>query len=76
MIVNTAAYQSAQAIAAKAQEMFDEAKQIAPQSAAITKVSNDLVQLKNDIDVKTSYDKVNAFVENTLNPDIKAAFKL
>jgi hypothetical protein len=75
-IVNMAAYQSAQAIAAKAQEMFNEAKQLTSTSAAITKVSNDLAQFKNDIDVKTSYDKVNAFVENTLNPDIKAAFKL
>jgi len=75
-IVNMADYQSAQAIAAKAQEMFNEAKQVTSASAAITKVGNDLAQFKNDIDMKTAYDKVNAYVENTLDPDIKAAFKL
>ena len=75
-IVNMAAYQSAQAIAAKAQEMFNEAKQITSTSAAITKAVNDLAQFKNDIDTKATYDKVNAYVENTLDPDIKAAFKL
>jgi hypothetical protein len=75
-IVNMADYQSAQAIATKAQEIFNEAKQLMSTSAAITEVGNDLAQLKNDIDMKTAYDKVNAYVENTLDPDIKAAFKL
>ncbi|MFL6378429.1 MAG: hypothetical protein ACJ72R_13340, partial [Nitrososphaeraceae archaeon] len=76
-IVNIADYQSAQAIAAKAQEMFNEAKQItSTSSAAITKVGNDLTQFKNDIDMKTPYDKVNSYMEDTLDPDIKAAFKL
>ena len=74
-IVNMADYQSAQAIAAKAQEMFNEAKQLTSASAAITKVGNDLAQFKNDIDMKTAYDKVSAYMENTLDPDIKAAFK-
>jgi hypothetical protein len=76
IIVNMADYQSAQAIAAKAQEMFNETKQLTSASAAITKVGNDLAQFKNDIDMKTAYDKVNAYMENTLDPDIKAAFKL
>ncbi len=75
-IVNMAAYQSAQAIAAKAQEMFNEAKQLTSTLAAITKVGNDLAQFKNDIDTKATYDKVNAYVENTLDPAIKAAFEL
>ena len=75
-IVNMADYQSAQAIAAKAQEMFNEAKQLTSTSAAITKVGNDLAQFKNDIDMKATYDKVNSYAENTLDPDIKAAFKL
>jgi hypothetical protein len=35
-----------------------------------------LAHFKNDIDTKATYDKVNAYVENTLDPDIKAAFKL
>jgi hypothetical protein len=75
-IVNMANYQSAQAIAAKAQEMFNEAKQLTSTSAAITKVGDDLTQFKNDIDTKTPYDKVNSYMEDTLDPDIKAAFKL
>jgi hypothetical protein len=75
-IVNMADYQSAQAITAKAQEMFNEAKQLTSTSAAITKVGNDLAQFKNDIDAKATYDKVKAYAENTLDPDIKAAFKL
>jgi hypothetical protein len=76
-IVNMADYQSAQAIAAKAQEMFNEAKQLAStSSAAITKVGNDLTQFKNYINMKAPYDKVNSYMEDTLDPDIKAAFKL
>ena len=78
-IVNMADYQSAQAIAAKAQEMFNEAKQLSSSStssAAITKVGDDLTQFKNYIDTKTPYDKVNSYMEDTLDPGIKAAFKL
>jgi hypothetical protein len=75
-IVNMANYQSAQAIAAKTQEMFNEAKQLTSTSAAITKVGDDLTQFKNYIDSKTPYDKVNSYMEDTLDPDIKAAFKL
>src|ERR671939_44858 len=75
-IVNMADYQSAKAIAAKAQEMFDEAKQLTSTSAAITKVGDDLTQFKNYIDTKTPYDKVNSYMEDTLDQDIKAAFKL
>jgi hypothetical protein len=76
-IVNMADYQSAQAIAAKAEEMFNETKQLtSTSSAAITKVGNDLTQFKNNIDMKTPYDKFNSYMEDTLDPDIKAAFKL
>src|SRR5918911_68370 len=63
-IVNMADYQSAKAIAAKTQEMFDEAKQLTSTSAAITKVSDDLIQFKNYIDTKTTYDKVNSYMED------------
>src|SRR5919198_1301716 len=62
-IVNMADYQSAQAIAAKAQEMFSEAKQLVRANessstlSAITKVGNGLYILKNDIDTKVPYDK-------------------
>jgi hypothetical protein len=81
-IVNMADYQSAQAISAKAQEMFNEAKQLIPANessstlSAITKVGNDLSMLKNDIDTKAPYDKVATFTNSTITPDLKAAFKL
>jgi hypothetical protein len=81
-IVNIADYQSAQAIAAKAQEMFNEAKQLIPAnelsstSSAITKVGNNLSTLKNDIDTKVPYDRVATFANSTITPDLKAAFKL
>ena len=81
-IVNMADYQSAQTIAAKAQEMFSEAKQLvhanesSSASSAITKVGNDLSKLKNDIDTKVPYDKVATFANSTITPDLKAAFKL
>jgi hypothetical protein len=75
-IVNMADYQSAQAIVVKAQEIFNEAKQLTSTSAEITKIGNDLMQFKNYIDTKTPYDKVNSYIEDTLDPDIKAAFKL
>jgi len=79
-IVNMADYQSAQAIAAKAQEMFNEAKQLIPasesSSTAITKVGSDLSTLKNDIDTKLPYDRVATFANSTVTPDLKAAFKL
>jgi hypothetical protein len=81
-IVNMADYQSAQAIAAKAQEMFNEAKQLVPTNessptlAAITKLGNNLAMLKNDIDTKAPYDKVATFANSTITPDLKAAFKL
>jgi hypothetical protein len=81
-IVNMADYQSAQTIAAKAQEMFNEAKQFVPAnessstSSAISKVGNDLSMLKNDIDTKVPYDKVATFANTTITPDLKAAFKL
>jgi hypothetical protein len=81
-VVNVADYQSAQAIAAKAQEMFNEAKQLVRANesssalSAITKVGNNLATLKNDIDTKAPYDKVATFANSTITPDLKAAFKL
>jgi hypothetical protein len=81
-IINMADYQSAQAIAAKAQEMFNEAKQLVAANessstlAVITKIGNDLSTFKNDIDRKVSYDRVATFANSTITPDLKAAFKL
>jgi len=81
-IVNMADYQSAQAIAAKAQEMFNEAKQLIPANStsttisAIAKLGNDLSTLKSDIDSKAPYDKVVTLINDTIQPSLKAAFNL
>ena len=83
-IVNVAEYQSAQALASKAQEMFNEAKSLmssnvmssSSSSSNIAKVENDLSQLKSDIDAKKPYDGVAALIDSAIQPDIKAAFAL
>jgi hypothetical protein len=80
-IVNVAEYQSAQALASKAEEMFNEAKSLMSSNATssssnIAKVENDLSQLKSDIDAKKPYDSVATLIESTIQPDIKAAFNL
>jgi hypothetical protein len=81
-IVNMANYQSAQAIAAKAQEMFNEAKQLIPANAtssitsAIAKLGSGLSTLKSDIDSKAPYDSVVTLIDNTIQPSLKAAFNL
>jgi hypothetical protein len=86
-IVNMSAYQSAQALASQAQSMLSQIKTAVPANAtssvtttattsAITKVNNDLSQLKNSIDMKSPYEKVASLVQKTIYPDLKAAFKL
>lgn len=87
-IVNMSAYQSAQALASQAQSMLNQIKTALPANAtssvtttttttsAITKVDNDLSQLKNSIDMKSPYEKVASLVQKTIYPDLKAAFKL
>jgi hypothetical protein len=81
-IVNMADYQSAQAIAAKAQEMFNEAKQLVPANStstttsAIAKLGSDLSTLKSDIDSKAPYDKVVTLIDDTIQPGLKVAFSL
>jgi hypothetical protein len=87
IIVNMSAYQSAQALALQAQSMISQIKTAVPANAtssvttttttsAITKVDNDLSQLKSSIDVKSPYEKVASLVQKTIYPDLKAAFKL
>jgi hypothetical protein len=89
-IVNMSAYQSAQALASQAQSMISQIKTAVPANAtnatssvtatittsAITRVDNDLSQLKNSIDVKSPYEKVANLVQKTIYPDLKAAFNL
>jgi hypothetical protein len=81
-IVNMADYQSAQAITAKAQEMFSEAKQLmlanasSSSNSAIAKLGTDLSKLKNDIDSKIPYDNAVMLVDKTIQPSLKMAFNL
>lgn len=81
-ITNMSAYQSAQALVSQSQAMLNQAKTHAPtnqtstMTSAIAKVTNDLSQLKNSIDTKSPYDKVASLVQNTIYPDLNAAFNL
>ena len=81
-ITNMSAYQSAQALVSQSQAMLNQAKTHAPtnqtstMTSAISKVTNDLSQLKNSIDTKSPYDKVASLVQNTIYPDLNAAFNL
>jgi hypothetical protein len=85
-IVNMSAYQSAQALSSQALSMISQIKTAVPANgtssatttttSAITKVDNDLSQLKSSIDVKSPYEKVASLVQKTIYPDLKAAFKL
>jgi uncharacterized protein (DUF4415 family) len=81
-ITNMSAYQSAQALVSQSQTMLNQAKTHAPtnqtstMTSAISKVTNDLSQLKNSIDTKSPYDKVASLVQNTIYPDLNAAFNL
>ena len=81
-VVNMSAYQSAQALASQAQHMFTEAKTLIPSNVTstvtltITKVANDLSQLKNAIDGKSPYDNVASLVQKTIYPDLNAVFRL
>jgi hypothetical protein len=81
-ITNTSAYQSAQALASQTQGMLFQAKSVVPANAtsttkaAIATVATDLSQLKSAIDEKDPYDKVASLVQETIYPDIDAAFHL
>ena len=79
-VVNMSAYQSAKALASQAQRMFTETKTLLPSNVTstltITKVANDLSQLKNTIDGKSPYDNVASLVQKTIYPDLNAVFRL
>jgi uncharacterized protein (DUF4415 family) len=81
-VLNMSAYQSAQALASQAQRMLTETKALLPTNVTsttkltITKIANDLSQLKNIIDTKSPYGNVASLVQKTIYPDLNAAFGL
>jgi hypothetical protein len=82
IVLNMSAYQSAQALASQAQGMLTETKALLPTNVTstttltITKVANDLSQLKNIIDTKSPYGNVASLVQKTIYPDLDGAFRL
>ena len=75
-IVNVADYQSAQAFAGVAVEMFNEIKTLATSNASepITELENGLTELKQAIDDKSPYDTVDGIVDSKIIPNLQVAF--
>jgi hypothetical protein len=75
-IVNVADYQSAQAFAGVAVEMFNEIKTLATSNASepIAELENGLTELKQAIDDKSPYDTVDGIVDSKIIPNLQVAF--
>jgi hypothetical protein len=77
--VNTIGYESAQALAARAQELFNtKLKAMAEANAtlAVTKLDAGLMHLKQAIDAKAPHDDVDTIVHSEIEPNIQQAFNL
>ena len=78
-IVNMMDYESAQALAARAQELFDtKLKAMAEANAteAVTALDAGLKKLKQAIDNKAPLDEVDVIVHSEVHPNIQKAFNL
>ena len=78
-IVNMMNYESAQALAARAQELFDTKLKTmaeANATAAVTALDAGLKKLKQAIDDKTPVDDVDSIVNKDVHPNIQKAFNL
>lgn len=77
-IVDNASYQSSQAFAAKAQELFSIVKSSAPanQTDSFTKIEEGLDQLKQKIDSRTPLSEVENVVHGLIMTNLQIAFKL
>src|SRR5919199_3023315 len=78
VIVDSGAYQTAQGLAAAAQNMFNDlkAKTLVNMTSAVSKTDQGLTNLKQAIDNKASNDKVISIVEDTLQPNLMTGFNL
>jgi hypothetical protein len=78
-IVNMMDYESAQALAARAQELFDtklKAMAEANATAAVTALDTGLKHLKQAVDDKAPPDDVDVIVHSEVHPNIQKAFNL
>lgn len=78
-VINYSAYQTAQGLAAAAQDMFNnnlKTKAPANATAAITNLDQGFTKLKQAIDNKMSNDDVMAIVHGTIHPNLATAFNL
>src|SRR3989441_2179884 len=78
-IVNMMDYESAQALAVRAQELFDsklKAMAEANATAAVTALDAGLKKLKQAIDDKAAPDNVDSIVNKDVHPNIQKAFNL
>jgi hypothetical protein len=77
-IVNVAAYQTAQGLAAAAQNMFNDLKANAPSNASssISKIDQGFADLKKAIDNKASNNDVDGIVHGTIMANLQTAFNL
>jgi hypothetical protein len=75
-IVNPAAHQTAQGLAAAAQNMFNDLKTqgASNASSAVTDLGQAFAKLTKAIDVKTTKDDVDGIVHGTILPDLQRAF--
>ena len=79
VIVDSGAYQTAQGLAAAAQNMFNDLKAktlVNLTSIAVSKIDQGLTNLKQAIDNKASNDKIISIVEDTLQPNLMTGFNL
>jgi hypothetical protein len=77
-IIDLAEYQSAQAYANEARQMFDEIKAVAPSnsSSAIADVESGIDEVIVDINNKAPFAAVDEIVDSKVLPSLKAAFNL
>ena len=77
-IVNMAAYQTAQGLAASSISMFDKLKTMSQGNAtsAVGEIDKGLKDLQKAISDKAPLDDVKKIVESTIDPNLQTAFKL
>lgn len=78
IVKNFADYQSTQGLVNTTMETFNKTKSLAntTNTNALSKVDNDLVQLRGMIDNKTGYSQIAMSVYNTIYPDLNSALNL
>ena len=78
IVKNVADYESTKGLVNMTSETFNKTKTLAntTNTNALSKIDNDLGQLRNMIDNKTGYSQIAMFVYNTIYPDLNTALNL